>query len=88
MAQDKNLSIKEATGGAQSRSWDACRYGKGKEIEEAEAEEEKNQAKSDVFQKVFKSITKITQELWLERSIDRHRSIQGQKCMAKITEAT
>ena len=48
----------------------------------------KTKQKVDVFQKVFKSIPKIFQELWFERNIDRHRPLQGQKRMAKITEAT
>ena len=31
---------------------------------------------------------KINRELWLERNTDRHRPLQGQKRIAKITEAT
>ena len=55
---------------------------------EKEKKQKKPKQKVDVFQRVFKSITKIIQELWLGRNIDRHRPIQGQKHKAKITEST
>jgi len=51
-------------------------------------EKTKKKQKADVFQKVFESITKIILELWLKRNTDRHLPLQGQKRMAKITEAT
>ena len=44
-------------------------------------------AKADVFQRVFESITTILQNVWLENNTDQHNLIQGQKQMAKITEA-
>ena len=48
----------------------------------------KTKQKENVFQRMFKSITKIIRELWLEQHTDRHRPLQGQKRMAKITDAT
>jgi len=41
-----------------------------------------------VFQRVFEGITRIIQELWLERNTDRHQPLQGQNRIARITEAT
>ena len=37
---------------------------------------------------MFKDIIRIIKELWLERNKDRHRPLQGQKRVARITEAT
>ena len=44
--------------------------------------------KTDVFQRVFNSITKIIHELWLERNNDQHNPLQGQQQMAKLNKAT
>ena len=41
-----------------------------------------------VFQQVFESIIKIIREQWLEGNTDRRRPFQGQKRIAKITEAS
>ena len=49
---------------------------------------EKKVRKADVFQRVFAGIIRIIRELWLERNTDRHQPLQGQKRLAKITEAT
>ena len=49
---------------------------------------EKKVRKADVFQRVFAGIIRIIRELWLERNTDRHQPLQGQKPLAKITEAT
>ena len=49
---------------------------------------EKQVRKADVFQRVFAGIIRIIRELWLERNMDRHQPLQGQKRLAKITEAT
>ena len=53
-----------------------------------EKKKKKTKQKADVFQRVFTSVTKIIQQLWLEQNTDTHRSLQGQKRMTKITEAT
>ena len=37
---------------------------------------------------MFEGIIRIIREPWLERNTDRHRLLQGQKLIAKITEAT
>ena len=50
--------------------------------------QKKKKQKADVFQRVFESIMKIIRELCLERNTDRHRPLQGQKRIAKLTEAT
>ena len=49
---------------------------------------EKKKRKADVFQRVFAGIIRIIRELWLERNTDRHQPLQGQKRIARITEAT
>ena len=49
---------------------------------------EKQVRKADVFQRVFAGIIRIIRELWLERNMDRHQPLQGQKLLAKITKST
>ena len=51
-------------------------------------EPEKKKRKADVFQRVLAGIIRIIRELWLERNTDRHQPLQGQKRIARITEAT
>ena len=36
----------------------------------------------------FQGIVRIIREMWLERNTDRHQPLQGQKRIARITEAT
>ena len=48
----------------------------------------KEKQKADVFQQVFQGIVRVVREMWLERNTDRHQPLQGQRCIAKITEAT
>ena len=50
----------------------------------------KKKHKADVFQRVsqFQGIVWVVREMWLERNKDRHQPLQGQKRIAKITEAT
>ena len=48
----------------------------------------KTKRKADVFQWVFQGIVRVVREMWLERNTDRHNPLQGQKRIAKITEAT
>ena len=48
----------------------------------------KKKRKADVFQRVFQGIVRVIREMWLERNTDRHNPLQGQKRIAKITEAT
>ena len=49
---------------------------------------EKKKRKADVFQRVLAGIIRIIRKLWLERNTDRHQPLQGQKRIARITEAT
>ena len=56
--------------------------------EKKKVPQKKQKQKADVFRRVFKSIIWIIRELWLEHNMDRHRPLQLQKRMAKITEAT
>ena len=44
--------------------------------------------KADVFQRVFEGIIQIIWEPWLKRNTDHHQPLQGQKQIARITEAT
>ena len=62
----------------QGKYWDPTRPTKRKKKEP----QKKQKQKADMFQEVFKSITKIIRKLWLERNVDRHRL----KRIAKITE--
>jgi len=64
--------------------WDPTRSMKKRQMEKPE----KQVRKTDVFQRVFAGIIRIIRELWLERNMDRHQPLQGQKRLAKITEAT
>ena len=48
----------------------------------------KKKCKADVFQRVFQGKVRVIQEMWLEPNTDRHNPLQGQKRIAKITEAT
>ena len=64
--------------------WDPMRTTKKKK----KVPQKKQEQKADVFHRVFESIIKIIRELWLERNIDCHRPLQGQKRIAKITEVT
>ena len=64
--------------------WDPMRPTKKKK----KVPQKKQKQKADVFQRVFEGIIRIIRELWLERNTDRHRSLQGQQYIAKITEAT
>ena len=48
----------------------------------------KTKRKADVFQRVFQGIVRVVREMWLERNTDRYNPLQGQKRIAKITEAT
>ena len=48
----------------------------------------KPKQKADVFQLVFQGIVRVVREMWLERNTDRHQPLQGQRRIAKITEAT
>ena len=48
----------------------------------------KKEHKVDVFQRVFQGIVRVVREMWLERNTDMHNLLQGQKRIAKITEAT
>ena len=76
--------LQEAQEKEQEKYWDPTRPTKKKKKEP----KKKQKQKADVFQRVFESITKIIRELWLECNTDCHRPLQGQKRIAKITEAT
>ena len=47
----------------------------------------KPKRKTDVFQRLFSTITDIVRKLWLKRNKEQHSPAKGQIRMAKITEA-
>ena len=75
--------LQEAQEKEQEKYWDPTRPTKRKK------ETSKEEVETvDVFRRVFENITKIIRGLWLERNMDHHRPLQGQKRITKITEAT
>ena len=56
--------------------WDPTRAKQRKAQEVEQPKPQKHIA--DVFQRVFKEITVIIREMWLERNTDRHQPIKGQ----------
>jgi len=80
--QEEQLRVEKEK--ARDLYWDPT-WQKKKEKKEIQ---KKPKQKADVFQRVFESIMKTVRELWLERNTDRHRPLQGQKRIAKLTEAT
>ena len=84
--QWEQRKIREAQEKEQDLYWDPTRPMKKKRT--TVEPPQKNKRKADVFQQVFEGITRIIQELWLERNTDRHQPIQRQKRIARITEAT
>ena len=83
-AQRERKQRREAEEQQRNPYWDPTRPTKKRKMEKPE----KKVRKADVFQRVFAGIIRIIRELWLERNTDRHQPLQGQKRMAKITEAT
>ena len=62
--------------------WDPTKA-KQRKVQKAE-QPKPTKHKADVFQRVFKGITVIIRELWLERNTDRHQPIKGQQRHCKI----
>ena len=84
--QREQEKLREAQEKERELYWDPMRPAKKKKTSVVPPEKKKR--KADVFQRVFTGIIRIIRELWLERNTDRHQPLQGQKRIARITEAT